>query len=198
MSAQVKLFSGDAQHDNTEPSTSALASTVPASQDDQAVLAELRAQYEKLRNEVGTIVAERSEQAAQLAQDGADELRSYIRSAPGTSIALAALAGGLVAVIATSRRADPTWQDSARNTAHLYQAALRNTDINELADRLRQTAESSLASTRDQAAGIMPGLERLAQTLSTMDSSTFAPAIEKGTSWLRSVWDKLPPASTTK
>ena len=193
MSAQVKLFTGDA-----EPSMSAVASSGTAGHDDQAVLDDLRAQYEKLSNEVAAIVSERSGQAAQLAQDGADELRSHIRSAPGTSIALAAFAGGLVAVIAASRRADPTWQDSARNTAHRYQAALRNADINELADRLRQTAESSLASTRNQAAGIMPGLERLAQSLSSMDSSTFGPAIEKGSSWLKAVWDKLPPAPTSK
>jgi ElaB/YqjD/DUF883 family membrane-anchored ribosome-binding protein len=200
MSAQIKLFTGDTPPENNEPSMSAMSSTGSTTgTDEQAILDDLRAQYDKLRDEVTAVISERTEQAARLARDGADGLRSQIRSAPGTSIALAVLAGGLIGVLLTSRR-ELTWgetaQNSVRDTAHRYQAALRNVDINDLAERLRRSADSTLSSTRDQASGIIPGLERLAQSLSTMDSSSFTPAIEKGTSWLKSVWDKLPAAPT--
>ncbi|MEQ1696344.1 MAG: hypothetical protein ABL901_10945 [Hyphomicrobiaceae bacterium] len=197
MSAQVKMFTNGTQDEPRDASAMA-AGTGVGGHDDQAALDELRAQYEQLRGEVAAVVAKRTHQAAQLAQAGTDGLRSQIRSAPGTSLALAVIAGGLIAVLVTNRRAERTWservQDTARDAANRTQSAFHNADINDLASRLRRSAESSFAQTREQAAGVIPGLERLAQSLSTMDSSTFTPAIEKGTSWLKALWDKLPSA----
>ncbi len=199
MSAQIKLFA-----DNAADGIDAASATanVGDGQDEQALLDELCVQYQTLRDEVAAVVAQRSQQAVQLAQAGADGLRSNIRSAPGTSIALAAIAGGLIAVLATSRRVEPTWreaaQTSARNAAHRAQTSLRSVDIDALADRIRHSAESSFSNARDQASGIVPGLERLAHTISTMDASALTPAIEKGTSWIKSVWDKLPTSTMAK
>lgn len=201
MSAQPKLFANAGTLDEAG-NVAAMASHADVGspgagdQENQAILDELRAQYESLREEVAATVSKRAQQAAQLAQDGAGELRSQIRSAPGTSLALALIAGGLVAVLITSRRTEPAWteriQDSARDAANRYQTAFRNADFNDLAGQVRRAAESSYAGARDQAAGMVPTIERLAHSLSTMDSSSFSPAIEKGTSWLKAVWDKLP------
>ena len=199
MSAQVKLFTGDAV--DGVGGGAAIDPSVTG-HDEQALLDDLRAQYEALRDEVAAVVSHRSQQALHLAQDGTDGLRSSIRSAPGTSIALAAVAGGLLAVLVTSRRAEPTWSDtvqtSARKIAHRAQTALRSADIEALADRLRHSADNSIASARGQVSGIVPGLERLAHTISSMDASAFTPAIEKSASWIKSVWDKLPATPSIK
>lgn len=202
MSAKIKLFTGEAVDTMGEVGGAASIGPSTTGNDEQALLDELRAQYEKLRDEVAAVVSHRTQQARDLAQDGADGLRSSIRAAPGSSIALAAVAGGLIAVLLTSRRPEPTWSDtfqsSAGKFAHRAQAALRTADIEALADQLRQSADNSFASARGQMSGIVPGLERLAEKLSSMDASALSPAIEKSASWLKSVWDKLPAAPSMK
>lgn len=199
MSAQVKLFTGDAVDG---VSGGAAIDPAASGQDEQVLLDDLRAQYEALRDEVALVVSHRSQQALDLAHDSADALRSSIRSAPGTSIALAAVAGGLIAALLTSRRAEPTWTDSvqtsAQKIAHRAHGVWRSPDIEALADRLRHSADNSIASAQGQVSGIVPGLERLAQTISSMDTSAFTPAIEKSASWLKSVWEKLPAAPSMK
>ena len=197
MTAHVQLFpnnpqEGDHQVNNTSAMKAATVDPMASNANDtdaQALLNDLRSQYESLRNDVSAAVAKRAEQASELAGQGADTLRTQIRSAPVASIAAAVLAGGVLAVLLVPRRPEPTWRD----TAVRYGNSLRDVDVAELANSLRRSADNTLTSARDQAAGFMPSVERLAQSLSTVDSSTFSPAIEKGTELLRSVWGKVSP-----
>lgn len=156
-----------------------------------ALLDDLRAQYETLRHDVAAAVAHRAEQASQLAAEGADGLRSQIRSAPVVSLAIAAAAGGLIAVLLTKRTRELTWQEKATS----YGSSLRDVDMKQLAERLRRSADATYETAREQASGIMPSVERLAQSLSTMDTSAFTPAIEKGTSLFKSAWNSIVPGA---
>ena len=144
-------------------------------------LTELRATLERLTHDVALVAERRAAAAAKCVADGADGLRSGIRQAPVTSLAVAVVAGALLAVVLTTgRSAEPAWRQSARR----YGSAMRD-EMDAMMVGARRAADDARAST----AGIMPSVERLAQTLAQMDvSSTLAPAVEKGSAILRSMW----------
>jgi len=156
-----------------------------------ALLEDLRVQFESLRRDVAATVAHRAEQAAQVAADGAEGLRTQIRAAPVVSLAVAAVVGGLIAVLLTQRSREPGWLERAAS----YRPSLPDIGLKDAADRMRRSADATYESVREQASGIMPSVERLAQTLSTMDASAFTPAIEKGTSLFKSIWGSFAPGA---
>lgn len=202
MAEHVKLFPTDSQEGYLQVSNisgykGSLADQMSSMKtiedhDAQAVLDDLRKQYETLRGEVASAVSLRAEQASKLAAEGADGLRSQIRSQPVASLAIAAVAGGLIAVLLTQTVREPTWQEKASR----YGSSLRDIDLGNIAERLRNSADAAYSSAREQASGIMPSVERLAQSLSAMDTTTFQPAIEKGTSLFKSLWNSV--VSVTK
>ena len=150
----------------------------------QRVLAELRITLDRLKYDVA-IVAERNALAvSRSVSDGAEQLRGEIRKAPGIALAAAAVAGVLIAIAVTSGRpAEPAW----RQTARRFQSGMRE-DMDALMTRARHVADDAKVST----SGILPSVERLAQTLSQMDvNSTLGPAVEKGSTLLRTAWQSL-------
>ena len=157
----------------------------PAKDDElDGVLAELRASLDKLKIEVAAVAERHGEAVSKGVSAGAEQLRTEIRKAPGLALAVAAVTGVVVAIALTSTRpVEPEW----RQTARRYQSGIRD-DLDAIMTRARQAADDARAST----SGLIPSVERLAQTLSQMDvNSTLAPAIEKGSTLLRSAWLSL-------
>ena len=155
------------------------------SEDDQmGVLAELRTKLDGLKRDVAVAAEYRAAALLQGVAEGADDLRREIRRAPGISLAVATLAGVLLAVALTSgRQPEQSW----RQTARRYQSAAQD-EMDRLLSRARHVADDA----RGSAAGIYPSVERLADRLSQMDiGGTLAPAIEKGSSLLRTAWLSL-------
>ena len=155
------------------------------SQDDEmASLTELRAALGKLQSEVATMAERRAAEVAASVTDGAEQLRGEIRKSPGIAIAVAAMAGILIAVAVTSGRpAEPAW----RQTARRYRTAMSD-DV----DALLAQASRVGGGARDAASGLMPSVERLVQKFSEMDvNNQLAPALEKGSTLLRSAWQTL-------
>ena len=146
-------------------------------------LAELRASLEKLKADVSSEAQRRAAAAAVVISDGADQLRGEIRKSPGIALAVAVVAGALVGVAVTrGRPVEPAWQQTARR----YRSAM-NDDVESLFAR----ADKARSGLRDAASSLMPTIERLAQKLSEMDGTQIAPALEKGSSLLRSAWQTL-------
>jgi ElaB/YqjD/DUF883 family membrane-anchored ribosome-binding protein len=147
-------------------------------------LSELRASLDKLKADVTSVAERRASAIAKSVTKSADQLAVEIRKAPGTSIAIATLAGVLLAVVITSGRpAEPTW----RRTARAYQDQARG-ELDALMARARHVADDA----RGTASGIMPSVERLVKNFSEMDvNSTLAPAIEKGSTMMRTAWQAM-------
>lgn len=162
----------------------ALAESQHRDDDMVQVLSELRTTLAKLRSDVAAVAERRAAAVATSVADGAEQLRGEIRKAPGIAIAVAALAGILIAVAVTSGRPqEPAW----RQTARRYRSAMSD-DV----DALMAQASRVGGGVRDATSGLMPSIERLAQKLSEMDlNNQLAPALEKGSTLLRSAWQTL-------
>jgi hypothetical protein len=150
----------------------------------QSLLDDLNAQLVSLRTEIQSLAAQGANQVASIAHDGADGLRDQIRKAPVLSLGLALVAGSLIAIAVTARPATPaTWRDRIEP----YRAQLPDIDVNTLMSRARQAAHQ----TGEAASSIVPGVERLAQAIASMDATTLQPAIERGSDWVRSIWGSV-------
>ena len=144
-------------------------------------LSEVREILAKLKNDIAGIAERRAAAVTSGISYGAEQVRTEIRKAPVAAIAVAAIAGVLFgAALASRRPQEPMWRETARR----YQNVVRD-DVDALVARARSVAhEAQGASSR-----IMPSVERLAQTLSQMDvNGALSPAIEKGTTLLKSWW----------
>ena len=157
----------------------------PHHDDEMALtLAELRQTLVKLQSDVANLAERRAAAVARGVADGSAFLQGEIRKAPGIAIAVAALAGVLVAVAVTSGRpAEPAWRQAARR----YQSAVSD-DMDALLARANRVG----GGVREAASGLMPSVERLVQKFSEMDvNSQLAPALEQGSTVLRSAWQAL-------
>ena len=157
---------------------------LPIEDDTNGALEEIRATIEKLKDDVSTMAERRAMAVSNALSDGAEHLSGEIRKAPGAALVIAAIAGILVGIAVTRARPAPlTWHERA-----LRLPAGIGEDWNSMTGRARGLVDDA----RSSAAGLLPSVERLAQTLSQMDvNSTLAPALEKGTTLLKTAWQSL-------
>lgn len=150
----------------------------------EGTLQELRDMLERLKGDVAEVAARRARAVSQTVATGVEGLQGEIRKAPGTAVVVAVLAGVLIAVAVTSGRpTEPAW----RTTARRYGTAMRE-DLDALLAKSSRVGSEA----RDAASGLVPTVERLVQSLSQMDvSSQLSPALEKGSSLLRNIWQSV-------
>lgn len=157
---------------------------VPNTSGHAAELARLRQQLDDLKAAFAASAQRATAQAVQGFETGAHAVSRDIRSAPLISIAIAAAAGIILGIAVTaprSRRSD--WQ----KTVDRVYAHVPDVDMSAVRRRLEDRAEHA----RDRAVGLLPTVEQLAQAVSRLEATTFTPMLEKGTTWVRGLWDSL-------
>lgn len=153
-----------------------------AAPDAHSALADLRRQVDELKRTLGDALERRTAQAAAGIHNGAEQLRHEIRGAPVVAVAIAALAGVLVAIAITQQRPPQTkWQYAQDQVRR----AMPDIDMGALRERL---ADAS-TRVRDDAYGLLPSVEQLAQAVSRMESTSIAPMLDKGATFMRGIWD---------
>jgi hypothetical protein len=158
----------------------------------ESTIAELRDSVAALAKDVASIAERRTravrETAAETAEAGAAELRRTIRRQPAVSMAVAAAAGAVLALLIVPRfgrstapvsrwdRWTPSW------TPNVTRA-----DLYDLADNIQRSVSRAAHSA---AAPVSPAFERMVDALSRTDSSSFNSVLEKARSWFQKAQDK--------
>jgi hypothetical protein len=153
----------------------------------ETTIAELRDSVAALAKDVASIAERRTraarETAVETAEAGAAELRRTIRRQPAVSMAVAAAAGAVVALLVVPRfgRATPTsrWD---RWTPNVTRA-----DLYDLADNIQRSVSRAAHSA---AAPVTPAFERMVDALNRTDSSSFNSILEKAGTWFQRAQDK--------
>jgi ElaB/YqjD/DUF883 family membrane-anchored ribosome-binding protein len=153
----------------------------------ETTIAELRDSVSALAKEVATIAERRTraarEAAYETAEAGTKELRRTIRRQPAVSMAVAAAAGAVLALLIVPRfgRSQPVsrWDRYAPNVTRA--------DLYDLADNIQRSVSRAAHSA---VAPVTPAFERMVDALSRADTSTFNSILDRAGSWFQKAQDK--------
>ena len=145
-------------------------------------LVELRDSVAALAKEVATITERRAKAAANAASQavgaGTDEVSGIIRRQPELSMAVAAAAGAIIALLVVPRARRTRGSRLERWLPHVTRA-----DLQEMADNIQRSVSRTASSA---AAPVAPTFERLLETLAGFDPSpSVASAFDKLGGWLQ-------------
>ena len=158
----------------------------------ETTIAELRDSVSALAKEVATIAERRTrvarESAVETAEAGAAELRRTIRRQPAISMAVAAAAGAVLALLVVPRFGRSTapasrWDRWAPN----WTPNVTRADLYDLADNIQR---SVLRAAHSAAAPVTPAFERMVDALSRADTSSFNSILDRAGSWFQRAQDK--------
>jgi len=145
-------------------------------------LAELRDSVAALAKEVATIAERRVKAAGNAASEavgaGADELSGMIRRQPELSMAVAAAAGAIIALLVVPRFGRSHSSRFERWVPHVTRA-----DLYDMADNIQRSVSRAASSA---AAPVTPALERLLESLAGIDPGpSIGSAFDKLGGWLQ-------------
>ena len=110
--------------------------TSSADSEAQALLAELRVNFEALKKSAAEMTAEGAKRAGQVAHAGSEQLRTEIRRAPLIALGIAALFGVIIAVAISQPQAN---RSSYRQVLDRAKRNLPDFDLSGLRDNLYGT-----------------------------------------------------------
>jgi len=150
-------------------------------------LTELRDSVASLAKEVATIAERRAKAAGSAAskavEAGADELSGMIRRQPELSMAVAAAAGAIIALLVVPR--------SRHTHSSRFQSWLPHvtrSDLQDMADNIQRSVSRAASSA---AAPVTPTFERLLETIAGVDPSpSIGSAFDKIGGWLQKAQTK--------
>jgi ElaB/YqjD/DUF883 family membrane-anchored ribosome-binding protein len=132
----------------------------------------LRAEFERVREEYGTMLQQRAEQVREAAASGVEFAQTTIRRHPIETLAAATAAGALVAVLLTR----PTHRAGyASRFGAMAGSGLSRADLSHFADRIGRSMKHS-------AAPVMPAVERMMEAVTNFQPTASAGGIP---------WDRL-------
>ena len=154
----------------------------------ETTIAELRDSVSALAKEVATIAERRTragrEAAFETAEAGTKELRRTIRRQPAVSMAVAATAGAVLALLIVPRFGRPTAPVSRWDR---YAPNVTRADLYDLADNIQRSVSRAAHSA---VAPVTPAFERMVDALSRADTSTFNSILDRAGSWFQKAQDK--------
>ena len=144
-----------------------------AGQDIGENFSEMKAEIERLTNIVAEVAAHRARQASDMAEQGIDAARQHVRAYPWTSVAVAGIAGALIAVATQSARQNEpnSWRQLRRSARRQLNDLKRFTPLVQVADvssvlpNVRMPSIDVASKTRSLADGI----ERMVTALADFD-----------------------------
>jgi ElaB/YqjD/DUF883 family membrane-anchored ribosome-binding protein len=155
----------------------------------ETTITELRDSISALAKEVATIAERRTraarESAVETAEAGATELRRAIRRQPAVSMAVAAAAGAVLALLVVPRFGRST--TAAVSRWDRYAPNVTRADLYDLADNIQRSVSRAAHSV---AAPVTPAFERMVDALSRADTSTFNSILDRAGSWFQKAQDK--------
>jgi hypothetical protein len=160
------------------------ADHTPAHTDaDVQLLDELRQAYDSLAAQVAAISEKPMAAIADATESLAQPVREQIKVAPLTSVILATLGGVALAIVLTSgTRKALTLSERALS----YADAVGHIDVHPAMARLARATEAARHSASDAASGFIPNIEKLATSLSRIDTGgSVKGAIEQAVDWVR-------------
>lgn len=154
----------------------------------ETTIAELRDSVAALAKDVATIAERRTRAARETAVESAEasvaELRRTIRRQPAVSMAVAAAAGAVLALLIVPRFARSTTPVSRWDR---YAPNVTRADLYDLADTIQRSVSRAAHSA---AAPVTPAFERMVDALSRTDSSSFNSLLDRAGAWFQKAQDK--------
>lgn len=153
----------------------------------ETTIAELRDSVAALAKDVATIAERRTraarETAVETAEAGVVELRRTIRRQPAVSMAVAAAAGAVLALLVV-----PRFHSTAPVSRwDRYAPNVTRADLYDLADNIQHSVSRAAHSA---AAPVTPAFERMVDALSRADSSSFNSLLDRAGAWFQKAQDK--------
>ena len=174
MAVQVKLFPTGEQEDKSMGPHDDV--------DVHSALEALRNEMEQLKTSVSDFATRQAQQARAFAGESTEQLKGSIVRNPATALGVALFLGVGLGLLLTSPRREKNWSDTLED----YRKSVPDVDVRKLLAKLQRQASDA---TESATSSFMPSLERLANSISSIDTEdTVGPALEKGTNWIKSVW----------